>query len=176
MFRLYFQLHSASLTFFGSVFVSQWSESSFSRYGSEESLTVAGFVLFFGSTALLLLASVVAQISFPSDNRFDFDSGYASDTADFVFRLDRSFIMHGIVHGRRSNRDSFGGWALLARNGIFDVRRINESLKKGSAFFTQIASRASILFIVYAGRRAGISVRTGKRLGCVFNRVVPCNI
>ena len=55
--------------FFWIGFCFAMSESSFSRYGSEESLTVAGFVLFFGSTALLLLASVVAQISFPSDNR-----------------------------------------------------------------------------------------------------------
>ena len=51
------------------VFCFEIGEGRLGGFGSDEYLVTSGFIFLFGSTALLLIASVVAQISFPSDNR-----------------------------------------------------------------------------------------------------------
>lgn len=51
------------------VFCFEMSEGRMGGFGSEEYILATGFIFSVGSTALILLASVVAQISFPSDNR-----------------------------------------------------------------------------------------------------------
>lgn len=51
------------------LFCVEISNSNVGGFGSDEYVVVTGFIFSVGSTALLLLAAVVAQISFPSDNR-----------------------------------------------------------------------------------------------------------
>ncbi len=51
------------------VFCFETYDGMFRGFGNEKYLIATGFTFSVGSTALLLLASVVAQISFPSDNR-----------------------------------------------------------------------------------------------------------